>query len=95
MASATTTTAAAPIAASSYYGTNPLIRALRLALGLTQRIWPALGAHAAYRVFGTPLPPKWFGRRHALAAQHWHLEHWAFENANLSVYWPRRVCARC
>jgi len=91
MNSIATTTTAAPIAASSYYGTNPLVPALRLALGATERLWPALGARAALRLFGTPLPPKWLGRRHSPAAQDWYLEHWAFESADLSVYWPRAV----
>lgn len=68
-----TPTTAAPIAASRYYGTNRLVRALRLALGAAERLWPALGAHAALRLFGTPLPPKWLSRRHGPAAQHWHL----------------------
>ena len=91
MSNATTAAAAKPNAATGYYGTNPLIRAVRLALRATQRLWPGLGARAAYRLFATPLPPKWLSRRNGPAAKDWHLEHWAFESADLSVYWPRAV----
>ncbi|MDR6534506.1 alpha/beta fold hydrolase [Variovorax soli] len=77
---------AAPSAASSnYYGTSPWMRALRLALGASQRAWPALGVRAAYRLFGTPLPLKWLNRRHGPEAG-WQREAWAFENASLGLY---------
>ena len=89
MSNTTTAAVATSNAASGYYGTNPLIRALRLALGAAQRLWPGLGTRAAYRLFATPLPPKWLSRGHGPAAKDWHREQWAFENANLSVYWPR------
>ena len=70
---------------SAYYGGGPLMRLLRLGLGASQRLWPALGVRAAYRVFGTPLPPKWLSRRQAPDAA-WRREAWAFENADLGVY---------
>jgi pimeloyl-ACP methyl ester carboxylesterase len=73
--------------ASSYYGASPLMRALRFGLVASQRVWPALGVRAAYRLFGTPLPPKWLNRRHVPAA-HWLHEAWPFENATLGIYTP-------
>jgi len=82
-----TSTAAASAAASNYYGASPWMRALRLALGASQRAWPALGVRAAYRLFGTPLPLKWLNRRHGPEAG-WQRETWAFENANLGLYTP-------
>jgi len=78
-----------PTAAIGYYGSNPWVRTLRLLLGATQRVWPSLGARAAYRLFGTPLPPKWINRRHGPEKQSWHRERWAFERGGLGVYWPR------
>jgi pimeloyl-ACP methyl ester carboxylesterase len=85
------TTTAASLAATGYYGTSPLLRAVRLALGATERLAPALGVRAASRLFATPLPPKWLSRRHGPDAGAWHLEHWPFEQANLGVYWPTAV----
>jgi pimeloyl-ACP methyl ester carboxylesterase len=71
----------------SYYGASPGIRLFRLLLGSVQRVWPALAVRAAYRVFGTPLPPKWLNRRGPWGAD-WRTEHWAFENASITVYSP-------
>lgn len=82
-----TSTAARSAAASNYYGASPWMRALRLALGASQRAWPALGVRAAYRLFGTPLPLKWLNRRHGPGAG-WQREAWSFENANLGLYMP-------
>ena len=73
--------------ASTYYQANPGTRWLRWALGLSEKIWPALAVRGAYRVFGTPLPPKWLHRRHpALAA--WRATPWPFEQASITVYEP-------
>jgi pimeloyl-ACP methyl ester carboxylesterase len=72
---------------SSYYGASPGIRLFRLALGTSQRLWPALAVRAAYRLFGTPLPPKWLHRRASWDAS-WHVERWPFEDAGLTVYSP-------
>ena len=78
----TTTTTSVP---PGYYSASPLMRAMRFGLGASQRLWPALGVRAAYRVFGTPLPPKWLYR-----GQHpgtdWRREAWSFEDANLGIY---------
>jgi pimeloyl-ACP methyl ester carboxylesterase len=63
---------------------------LRAGLGASQRIWPTLGVRAAYRVFGTPLPPKWLNRRQGPDA-HWRRETWAYENASVGVYVPAVV----
>jgi pimeloyl-ACP methyl ester carboxylesterase len=70
---------------SSYYQASAGIRLFRFALGTSQRLWPALAVRAAYRLFGTPLPPKWLSRRIAWDPS-WHIEQWAFEDANISVY---------
>lgn len=70
---------------SSYYQASAGIRLFRFALGTSQRLWPALAVRAAYRLFGTPLPPKWLNRRIAWDAS-WRIEQWAFEDANISVY---------
>lgn len=72
-------------AATGYYQANRGVRLFRLALAGTQRIWPALAVRAAYRLFGTPLPPKFVQRRTVWEAG-WHTEHWPFENAGLTVY---------
>jgi len=40
---------------------------------------------AAYRLFGTPLPPKWISRRRGWSPD-WHIEQWPFEDASLTLY---------
>lgn len=72
---------------SSYYGTSPGIRLFRWVLGASQRLWPALAVRAAYRLFGTPLPPKWLHRRAQWDAR-WEVQAWAFENASITTYMP-------
>lgn len=71
--------------ASAYYQAAPGTRWLRWALGLSDRLWPRLAVRAAYRVFGTPLPPKWLQRRQTALAD-WRAEAWPFEDASLTVY---------
>jgi len=73
--------------ASAYYQTNPASRVLRWGLGLSERVWPALAVHGAYRLFGTPLPPRWLQRRHA-ALDGWQATAWPFEQASLTLYQP-------
>ncbi len=72
-------------AASSFYQSSPGVRVFRVALGTFQRLWPALAVRAAYRLFGTPLPPRWLQRRRAWDAS-WRVERWPFEDASLTVY---------
>lgn len=73
--------------ASAYYQATPGTRWLRWALGLSERVWPALAVRGAYRLFGTPLPPKWLHRQQpALAA--WQATPWAFEDASITLYEP-------
>jgi pimeloyl-ACP methyl ester carboxylesterase len=72
-------------AQSNYYRPGRLMRALRLALMTSQRVWPALAVRAAYRVFGTPLPPKWLSRGQGPGAE-WRREAWAFEDASVGIY---------
>jgi pimeloyl-ACP methyl ester carboxylesterase len=72
-------------AASDFYQTSPGVRLFRLALGTFQRLWPALAVRAAYRLFGTPLPPRWLQRRRSWDAS-WRIERWPFEDASLTVY---------
>ncbi|MBL0918924.1 MAG: alpha/beta fold hydrolase [Hydrogenophaga sp.] len=73
--------------ASAYYDANPATRWLRWALGVSERVWPALAVRGAYRLFGTPLPPKWLHRRQPALAS-WHATAWAFENASITLYQP-------
>jgi pimeloyl-ACP methyl ester carboxylesterase len=71
--------------ATGYYQAGTGIRLFRLALGASQRLWPALAVRAASRLFATPLPPKWLNRRGAWDAP-WQVAHWPFEDADLTVY---------
>ncbi|MBX3659752.1 MAG: alpha/beta fold hydrolase [Ramlibacter sp.] len=72
-------------ATSAFYQASPGIRLFRFALGTFQRVWPALGVRAAYRLFGTPLPPKWLNRRGPWDT-HWRIESWPFEKASITLY---------
>ncbi len=72
-------------ATAAYYGASPVTRLFRWSLGASQRLWPALAVRAAYRLFATPLPPKWLSRRRAWAPD-WRIEAWPFENASLTLY---------
>lgn len=76
-------------ATSDFYASNPATRVLRVALGTAQRVWPALGLRLAYRLFGTPLPPRWL-RRDRPWPGHWTQERWAFEDASLTLHHPLR-----
>ncbi len=72
-------------ATSAFYQSSPGIRLFRLVLGTSQRLWPALAVRAAYRLFGTPLPPRWLARRTRWDAS-WKVERWPFENASVTLY---------
>ncbi|HEY8358363.1 MAG TPA: alpha/beta fold hydrolase [Ramlibacter sp.] len=72
-------------AATGYYQASRGIRLFRLALTSAQRFWPALAVRAADRLFVTPLPPKWVQRR-TTWEPNWRVEHWPFEQADLTVY---------
>ncbi len=72
-------------AASAFYQASPGVRLFRLAFGTFQRVWPALAVRAAYRLFGTPLPPRWLQRRQPWDAS-WRVERWPFEDASLTLY---------
>jgi pimeloyl-ACP methyl ester carboxylesterase len=72
-------------AASAFYQASPGVRLFRLALATFQRLWPALAVRVAYRLFGTPLPPRWLQRRKPWAPG-WRIERWPFEHASLTVY---------
>jgi pimeloyl-ACP methyl ester carboxylesterase len=76
-------------ATSTFYQASPGIRFFRAALGASERFWPSLAVRLAYRLFLTPLPPKWLHRR-GVWQKAWHVEQWAFENANITVYSPLR-----
>ena len=80
-----TTSTAGHAAQSNYYRPGRVMRALRFALTTSQRLWPALGVRAAYRLFGTPLPPKWLYRAQGPGAE-WRREGWAFEDAGVGIY---------
>lgn len=75
-------------ATAGYYGEHPGMRLLRLALGTTERLWPALAVRVASRLFGTPLPLRKPGR-HAVPPGHWRTERWAFEDAEITLYLPQ------
>lgn len=60
-------------AASDFYQAGTGVRLFRLAV------------RAAYRLFGTPLPPRWL-RRHKAWQASWKVERWPFEDASLTVY---------
>ena len=72
-------------ATAAFYGASPATRLFRWGLGASQRLWPALAVRAAYRLFGTPLPPKWLSRRRSWGS-HWHVDSWPFEHASLTLY---------
>lgn len=74
-------------ATSSFYSASPAIGAFRVALRASQRIWPALAVRLATRLFLTPLPPRWWRRRARWHAD-WRMEHWPFEDAEVTVYKP-------
>lgn len=73
--------------ASAYYEASPGTRWLRWALGVSERLWPALAVRGALRLFGTPLPPKWMHRR-SKALAGWQATPWAFEQASVTLYQP-------
>lgn len=73
--------------ASAYYQSTPGTRWVRWALGLSERVWPALAVRGALRLFGTPLPPKWLHRRQPALAR-WQATPWPFEQASLTLYEP-------
>jgi pimeloyl-ACP methyl ester carboxylesterase len=68
-----------------YQHAGPAVRLFRLALGASQRLWPSLAVRAAYRLFATPLPPKWLHRRAPWDAN-WSIERWPFEQASITMY---------
>lgn len=72
-------------ATSAFYQAQPGLRAFRVTLLAFQRLWPALAVRAAYRLFGTPLPPRWLQRQGPWSAD-WRVDRWAFEDASLTVY---------
>jgi pimeloyl-ACP methyl ester carboxylesterase len=72
-------------ATTAFYNAIPLTRIFRWGLGASQQLWPALAVRAAYRLFGTPLPPKWISRRRGWSPD-WHIEQWPFEDASLTLY---------
>lgn len=73
--------------ASAYYQSQPGTRVLRWALTLSERLWPALAVRGAYRIFGTPLPPRWL-QRQGTALHGWQATDLAFESASLTLYQP-------
>ncbi len=70
---------------ANLYPSTPGLRLLRLSLAAIQKLWPALAVRAAYRLFGTPLPPKWVARRHTWRAD-WRIESLPFEDASITLY---------
>ncbi len=81
------TTRTALQATSAFYQASPGLRLFRLALGASQRVWPALAVRTAFRLFCTPLPPRWL-QRTASWGPEWRTESWPFEDGSLTVYSP-------
>jgi pimeloyl-ACP methyl ester carboxylesterase len=74
-------------ATSTFYQASPGIRFFRAALSTSERLWPSLAVRLAYRLFLTPLPPKWLHRRTGWQKA-WRTEQWSFEDASITVYSP-------
>lgn len=72
---------------ANYYRSNLGARFMRIMLAGMQNLGTNLAAKVAMRVFCTPLPPKWLNRS-TRWSKDWRIEHWPFENANLTVYFP-------
>jgi pimeloyl-ACP methyl ester carboxylesterase len=72
-------------ARANFYPDTTGMRLLRLSFATTQKLWPALAVRAAYRLFGTPLPPKWAARRHAWRAE-WQPDSLPFEDASITLH---------
>ncbi|WP_372827747.1 alpha/beta fold hydrolase [Polaromonas sp.] len=72
-------------ATAAFYNTSPVTRLFRWGLSASQRLWPALAVRAAYRLFDTPLPPRWLNRRRAWPRD-WAISSWPFENASITLY---------
>lgn len=68
-----------------YYDTSRATRMFRWWLAASQVVWPSMAVRLAYRLFGTPLPPKWLARRRTWTPD-WQIESWPFETASLTLY---------
>lgn len=79
--------------AAALYGSQAGIRLSRMMFAAAERVWPALAVRAATRLFGTPMPPRWWRRPPAWDAP-WRIEAWPFEDASLTVYAPRAAGER-
>jgi pimeloyl-ACP methyl ester carboxylesterase len=71
-------------ATSAFYQASPALRLLRWTLAAAQRLWPSLAVRVAFRLFGTPLPPRWL-RRPIRWDAHWRAERWPFEDGSLTL----------
>jgi len=71
-------------ATSAFYQASPALRLSRWTLAAAQRLWPALAVRVAFRLFGTPLPPRWLQRATRWDA-HWRAERWPFEDGSLTL----------
>jgi pimeloyl-ACP methyl ester carboxylesterase len=74
-------------ATSTFYQASPGIRFFRAALATAERLWPSLAVRLAYRLFLTPLPPKWL-HRGSPWPKDWRTQAWAFEDASVTLYSP-------
>lgn len=70
--------------AALFYGANPVVRAVGLAIRTMHRVSPSLGTRSAVGLFLTPIP--WKLASEKPAAGEWREERWPFEGAHLSVY---------
>lgn len=70
--------------ANLFYAGGATATFLRQGLRLAQAMGPRLGGSLALRLFCSPLPPKFLGRR-AMPAP-WRAEDWAFEGSHLRAW---------
>jgi hypothetical protein len=83
-----------PLNATRLYQDSPGVRLLRLALGTSQRLWPALAVRAAYRLFGTPLAAQVAAAgAHAWDAR-WRADSLAVRGRQHHAVRPGLLCAR-
>jgi len=72
-------------ATSAFYQASPALRLSRWTLAATQRLWPSLAVRVAFRLFGTPLPPRWL-QRPARWDAHWGAQRCQFEDGSITLH---------
>lgn len=70
---------------AGYYQASLGLRLFRVALGTSERLWPALAVRAAARLFCAPLPLRWLQRARRWAPE-WQATRVPFEEAEFTLY---------